>query len=134
MKKTLRVEASSLQTEIRKAQRAAKRGREVCGLLIHAGGFLRLVPVRNATNGLGGFEIVPSWCRISLRAKGVSAGKIVGTYHSHPASSAEPGPGDIAGTWDGAFMLILATWGERERLWQICGGRASPVGLIKQPA
>jgi len=134
MRKPVRVEVTELQAEIKRAERAAKRGKEICGFLINEGDFLRLLPVTNSTNRPGGFEIVPSWSRISLRAKAVAAGKIVGAYHSHPASPAEPGSEDIAGTWDGAFMLIIACWGERVRLWQVRDNKAFPIGLIKRPA
>ena len=130
MKKNFRFERSGLHVAVRQAKMTSKRGREVCSLLISEGNYVRLLPVRNATNRLGGFEIKPSWCRISLRANAASAGKIIGTYHSHPQSAAEPGPGDIDGIWDRAYMLIIADWGERARLWQMRDGKAFSVGLI----
>lgn len=132
MKKALRVEVNELHAEVKQALRAAKRGREVCGLLVRENGFLRLLPVKNTTKRLGSFEIVPNWSRISLQANRVAAGRVVGTYHSHPASPAEPRPGDIAGTWNRAFMLIIACWGERVRLWQVRGDIAHPINLIRR--
>ena len=129
MKKLFRIEQSGLQVAARQAKRASRLGREICGLLINCGNHIQLLPVHNPTNSLGSFEIKPSWFRICLRANAVSASKIVGTYHSHPASPAEPGLGDIAGTWDGAYMLIIADEGERARLWQIQDGKASSVRL-----
>lgn len=132
MKKLFRVEQSGLQVAVRQARIASHRGKEICGLLINEGSHIRLLPVRNATDRLGGFEVKPSWCRASLRANAVSAGKIIGMYHSHPQSSAEPGPGDIAGTWNGAYMLIIADWGERARLWQVRDDKAFSIGLVVQ--
>lgn len=92
------------------------------------------MPVRNSARRLGAFEMVPSWWRIALRSNAVAAGQVVGTYHSHPASPAEPGEGDIARTWDGALNLIFAPWGKRVRLWQVRGGCAYPIRLLKRPA
>lgn len=126
----LRIGVTELQAEVKRAQRAAKRGREICGILINENGHLGLLPVKNTASKCGAFKIIPSWCRISLRANAVEAGKIVGSYHSHPASSSEPGPGDIAGTYNGAYMLIIACYNAETHLWQVNNGKAFSVSLI----
>ena len=130
MRKTFRIDAAELQANVKQAQKAAKRGKEICGVLLNENDRLRLLPVRNAAGRCGAFEIMPSWCRIALRANSADAGKIIGTYHSHPASLAEPGPSDVAGTWNGALILIIDCCGASAKLWRVCGDRASQLWLI----
>ena len=117
---------------MKEARRAARRGREVCGLIVSTDNYhLDLLPVRNTSRQLGSFQITPEWWRIARRSGGFHERDVVGTYHSHPVWTAEPGESDIEGTWDNALMLILACnrWRNETRLWRVHGGEASPIPL-----
>jgi proteasome lid subunit RPN8/RPN11 len=132
MEQRLITDASLLHRHMKDARRVASRHREICGLLVSTDNYrLRLLPVRNTSKRLGSFEITPSWWRIARRSGGFHDRDVVGTYHSHPASPPEPGESDIAGTWEGALMLILNCnhWHYEARLWRVRGGAAHPVPL-----
>lgn len=125
-----RLDAPQLRVRIREAERAAKKGQEICGLLVLERDRLHLVPVKNATKELGRFEIWPNWWRVAMRAGSYEERSVVGTYHSHIPGSAEPGEGDIHGAWENQLMLIISAWWKETRLWRIRKGSALPVRLI----
>lgn len=55
--------------------------------------------------------------------------EVVGTFHSHPFSSAQPGRTDIKGADAGSLMLIFDCTIRDVRLWRIQNGRAYAVGF-----
>jgi proteasome lid subunit RPN8/RPN11 len=45
--------------------------------------------------------------------------RIVGTWHSHPVSTARPSPGDIAGAFEGDLMLLIDCVERDAKLWRV---------------
>jgi len=122
-----RILRKQLRRTLRDASAAARRERELCGLLVETGHFLTLVRVRNTSRRKGSFALRRGrWSQIERAARTIGAA-VVGTYHSHVASDARPGDGDIRGAYSGDFMLILDTVDRTARLWRIRKGRAYPV-------
>jgi proteasome lid subunit RPN8/RPN11 len=127
-----RILRSQLRSTLRDASSAARRERELCGLLVDTGHFLALVRVRNTTRRKSGFALDQErWSQIERAARTLGA-TVVGTWHSHVVSEARPGDGDVRGAYSGDLMLIFDTVGGIARLWRIRRGRAYPVkfGLI----
>lgn len=113
------------------ANRSGKMGREVCGLLVRVGNHLALVPVVNSATDLGSFELTPRRMDAAVMAGGFDWKQVAGTYHSHPASSAEPGPRDIAEAAPRSLMLIYSCSRGEAKLWRIRNGKADPVRFLK---
>jgi proteasome lid subunit RPN8/RPN11 len=105
---------------MRDASSAARRWREVCGLLVDTGYFLRLVPVMNGTRREGGFLIRRRDLLRVERAARTTGVRVVRAYHSHVVSQARPGDGDPQGGYRD-FMLILDAVDKTARLWRVRG-------------
>src|SRR5260221_2546818 len=123
---------------MKSAAHKAKQGMEICGLLIQRNSQLFLLPVKNSTTEMGSYEIWPRWEQYAFKSRAASnmaAAKreVVGTYHSHPLSPAEPGTGDILGTYPGAVMLIISCWDKNACLWRIRKGKATRLILCSRP-
>jgi proteasome lid subunit RPN8/RPN11 len=131
MSRKWRIERKQLHKFQSAAMCAAKRHREVCGLLVHFDGALCLVPVRNSSHEMGSFETTYRNRLISMRRHNYSSARIVGNYHSHPLSPPIPGRSDIDGSWDGALMLIGSAWDRSIRLWRIKRGRAISCVILR---
>jgi proteasome lid subunit RPN8/RPN11 len=101
--------------------------REVAGALVGRDGLIQLVPLRNVSRRRGSFALRKSDIQATARAARCLLGDVVGTFHSHIASDATPGPRDIREAGDGSLMLIYDTIGQEWRLWRIRGGRAYPI-------
>ena len=123
------IRAAELTAVTRTAVVAAKDLREVCGLLVQTGDVLTLVPTRNCSTEPGSFEIEHKDVdRVVLEAS--AAGRaVVGTFHSHVSSAAEPGDGDIAAAYS-ELMLIIDTCHQTARLWRIRSGCAQEESFI----
>ena len=118
------LEEKNVRTIWARARRLAKEHREVCGLLVDHGGLVTLVETRNKSERRGGFWIHPVDWRAIERAAALLGSRIVGTFHSHPASAPVPGTGDLRGAVHGHAMIIFdATMGDL-RTWRIRNGRA----------
>jgi proteasome lid subunit RPN8/RPN11 len=107
--------------------------RECCGLLV--GEDRRIVASLRATNladSPSRFLIDPKDhidARRTARAKGLD---VIGFYHSHPHSGADPSPTDIAeATYPDAVQLIVGWNGERAdvRLFKFVDGKVEEVSL-----
>ena len=122
-----RILRAQLHRALRDAAAAARSWREVGGLLVDTGYFLRLVPVRTTSRREWSFALHRGqWLRVERGAKAIGA-LVVGTYHSHVAGEARLGDRDIRGAYSGDLKLIFDTVGKRARLWRIRGGRAYAV-------
>jgi proteasome lid subunit RPN8/RPN11 len=107
-----------------RARRLAREHHEVCGLLVDHGGLVTLVETRNKSDRRGSFWIHPLDWRAIERAAALLGSRVVGTFHSHPASEPVPGTGDLRGAVHGHAMIIFdATMGDL-CAWRIRKGRA----------
>jgi proteasome lid subunit RPN8/RPN11 len=108
---------------------ARARQREVNGLLVLHGNVLGLVELRNMARRRGSFQLNRQDVKAARSAATLLGSQIVGTFHAHVASSADPGQTDIAGVEDGALMLIIDTITREARLWRIRGARTYRLKL-----
>jgi len=119
--------AQPLRRLVKQAVKTAEpAGREICGLLVDNGTLLELVPMKNKSKAPGSFQL--SWKKIKRaeRAARRLGHRVVGTFHSHPASPAVPGPSDLEYAC-GDLMLIIACWDPDAKLWVIRKGKAEEV-------
>ena len=111
---------------LREARRQAREtpGAEICGLIVHTGHHLSFVQVRNTSRRPGSFQL--SWpdVRRIVAASKILQQEVVGTFHSHPAYIASPGPSDIAQAADDSLMFIFDCIGNEGRLWHIKHSRS----------
>ena len=113
-----RIEKQQLRMFTDTADRLGAKGLEACGHIVLSGNHLLLVPVTNRTHEMGSFLITQRHSQIALAARGLNAGRIVGSYHSHPASLAVPGESDIAGSFETGLMLIWSCFYRELKLWR----------------
>ncbi len=106
---------------------ARSRQREIAGVLVERDRLLQLVELRNVSRARGSFEIRRKDIRVVDGAARRLGARVVGTYHSHVATEAHPGPRDIREATDGWLMLIYDTIGEEWRLWRIRNRRSYPL-------
>jgi desampylase len=103
----------------------AAGGREICGLLIGAGGAIaEALPIRNAAPDPGRrFALDPRDHLRASREARTRGYRILGCYHSHPGGDIRPSPADAEGAAEQSFhWLILA--GGRQALWTSRAGGA----------
>ncbi len=92
--------------------------REACGLLLGArtdAGHLitRVAPVPNIAPGADAFLLDPMAWRSEELAARTEGLEVLGVWHSHPSSNAEPSARDRAGAQEGWSHVIFAARGER---------------------
>lgn len=109
---------------LKEARRVAQDGTEVCGMIVDTGAHLSLVPVKNVSRRPGSFVLSAQDVRRIVRAAEVLGQNVVGTFHSHPAYFAKPGPSDIASAPDGSLLLILDCIGNEGALWRVKSERS----------
>jgi len=123
----VRLSARDVRSIVAGARRAARRLREVCGLLVDHGGLVRLVPTPNRSKEPCSFWIGrQDWRRVEKAAVTLGS-RVVGTFHSHVASHPAPGPGDIRGAIGGQIMIIIDSINGEIRAWRIRRRRAFPM-------
>jgi proteasome lid subunit RPN8/RPN11 len=115
------------------AHARAARPRECCGILLGSGDeIVEGVQARNLDDDPARFLIDPKdhiEARRSARARGV---QVVGFYHSHPHSSAEPSTSDAAEASyaDHLYLIVsLLPPSPRARLFAFDGCRFAEVRL-----
>ena len=119
-----------LQAVVERAVKVANRScREVCGLLISDGYFLRLVCVPNKAKGPLSFEMSLRRARKIKKAARLVNLRLVGAFHSHPISGSEPGDSDIENAQRGMLMLIIDCENQKTALWRIKKRKAVAVSL-----
>jgi desampylase len=117
------------------AHARSERPRECCGLLIGTGqAILEAVPVENvAADPFREYEISPAAHLAEIRRCREQGREIVGAYHSHPRSAAEPSPTDLAMAFAGFLFLIAGPIVEDApvdvRAWILQGEVFEPVTL-----
>jgi proteasome lid subunit RPN8/RPN11 len=125
-----RVSKHQLKTLRLKAIHSADAdGREICGLIIDNGSYLELLEVQNKVKRGGSFSFYVNEIRAVQKATILLHHEIVGTFHSHPYASAEPGKSDIEGTLDDALMLVFSCLDKNEVLWKIKDGKAKRLKI-----
>jgi proteasome lid subunit RPN8/RPN11 len=112
-----------------RARDEARDIREICGLLIDNGCFLQMKVTRNRSRRRGSFVLDQREIKKIRQASKTLGLKVVGTFHSHPISPAQPGRTDIEGAAAGSLMLIFDSIGKEVRLWRIQNGRAYAMGF-----
>jgi proteasome lid subunit RPN8/RPN11 len=118
-----RVQYSRILNEARRRALEAP-GAEICGLIVHTGYHLSFVSTRNVSRRQGSFQLSRPDVRRIVAAAKVLHQEIVGTFHSHPAATAFPGPSDIANAVDDSLMFIFDCVGRAGGLWKIKRGKA----------
>lgn len=109
----------------------AEAPRECCGLLIGRSAHVEeAAPTRNVDPHHARYRIDPAehirWNR-ALRHSGRA---VIGAYHSHPASPAEPSPSDIAEAHYPEFVYVIVSLVDAApalRAYRIMDGAASPL-------
>ena len=117
----------------------AEAPRECCGLLIGSNGRIdEVLPAGNcAGDPLRRYEIDPrTYIAAIIRCRGTSS-EVLGAYHSHPRSPAEPSPTDLAEAF-GDFLYVIAgpvTAGSTAtiRAFRFMDGNFRPVELVPDP-
>lgn len=135
-KKGCAIFAEPLKAMIKQAGKVAKPSlRELCGIIVSDGNCLHLVRTRNKVKRPCSFEITYREIRKVKRAARTMNYRLVGAFHSHPLSGAEPGDNDIKYAVDGTLMLIIECSSQEAKLWRIKKNKALPVPLhvIKSP-
>jgi len=100
----------------------AARPAEACGLLVGQGRrVLALAPSRNLADGMDAFELDTAMhLKLQRRLRG-SGRAVIGVWHSHPRTPAEPSPRDAAGAWDESLVWLI-TGADGTRAWQPAAG------------
>jgi proteasome lid subunit RPN8/RPN11 len=107
---------------------------ECCGLLIGVAGRIdESVATTNLAAGGSRFLIDPrEHIAINRRLRGASQ-EVIGAYHSHPHSPAEPSPTDIAEAYYGHFVHLIVSLADATspdvRGYRIHGSSVTPVIL-----
>ena len=112
---------------------AEARPRECCGLLVGVGGaILRAVRAGNLAPDPNRYLIDPADHVRAIREARAGGLDVVGFYHSHPHSAADPSPTDLAEGSDAESVYLIA--GVRDgredvRLFRLRRGIAEEVTL-----
>lgn len=119
---------------------------EACGLLVgrsfpNGAVVFRIETARNVDPGdrRRRFEVSPEdFFRIDRGARGAGL-EVVGVWHSHPESSAEPSTHDLAAAWGGLSYVIASLLepargvGSNVRSWRLRDGHLVEEDLVEQP-
>ncbi|MGD9902287.1 MAG: M67 family metallopeptidase [Vicinamibacterales bacterium] len=115
------------------AHAAADAPREACGLLIGAGSEVhRAVRARNVARGPARYRVAAEDHFAAIRAARSEGLDVVGGYHSHPATAAEPSATDRA-TAFADFVFVIATLVPHPHLraWAFADGNFTERPLVR---
>jgi proteasome lid subunit RPN8/RPN11 len=134
---SIRIDPGVLEAIEQHARAAAPQ--ECCGLLIARDGRIdEVVPVENqASDPVRRYEIAPrDYLDAIKRCRGTDA-IVIGAYHSHPESPAEPSQTDHATAFSD-FLYVIAGPAEPAaelavRAYRLKGGNFQPVRLVPHP-
>ncbi|MFP6866402.1 MAG: Mov34/MPN/PAD-1 family protein [Roseibacillus sp.] len=111
-------ESMRLRQEARRAQQ--KGNREVCGAILQrADGSLELCFADNESLHAHSYTLSSSSVRRMNRIAKLTDSTIIGSFHSHPSSGAQPGDGDLEGAGVLSLMLIHSVRTGETRLWKV---------------
>jgi proteasome lid subunit RPN8/RPN11 len=108
---------------------------ECCGLLVGTSQSIdEAVPTRNELAHRSRYQIDPR-AHIALNRRVRGTGRsVVGAYHSHPATPAEPSPRDLAEAQYPEFVWLIVSLEHQEPaygLFRIARGRATAVEFVR---
>jgi proteasome lid subunit RPN8/RPN11 len=116
------------------AHARAAAPRECCGLLVGTAGRIdNCVSTRNVDTNPSRFRVDPA-AHIALNRQLRGTGRaVIGVYHSHPASRAEPSPSDIDEAYYPDFVHVIVSLVDRSdasiRAYRIVSGQVHDVVL-----
>jgi len=107
--------------------------REACGLLIGTAATIhRAVRARNLARSSTRYEVAAADHFAALRAARAEGLDVVGAYHSHPLTAAEPSPTDRAAAFPGfVFVIAARTPGPHLRAWELVDGNFAERPLVR---
>lgn len=114
---------------------AAAAPEECCGLLL--GTRRAILDTRPATNAAASpvrqYRIDPQDHFAAIRDARKRGIRVVGAYHSHPASAAVPSATDAAEAFGDFLFVIVGLGGVRPDVtaWRWVEGNFTPVGLVR---
>ena len=114
---------------------AAAGDREACGLLFGREGrpprVLTAMPLPKHAPAPDRFHVPAEEVWRLARARAAAGERLLGVYHSHPASPAAPSQRDVDGAWGALLQLIVGATGSGYELacWSVDGASVSPVRL-----
>ena len=110
---------------------------ECCGLLVGRRGVLeRALRARNLQSSPTRYLIDPEDYFAAIRAARSEGRRVIGAYHSHPASAPAPSPSDIAEATGGPDFLyvIVSPKGARALAYCLKNGEANFLELVEAAA
>ncbi len=125
-----------LEKIVAHAREAAPR--ECCGLLVGTPGRIEEgVAMRNVDPSPSRFQVDPeAHIQLNRSLRGTGRG-VIGAYHSHPASGAEPSPTDIAEAHYPDFVHIIVSLEDPAhagvRAYRIGPAGVVPIGIVSAP-
>lgn len=110
---------------------AAAGGKEACGLLFGAAGWIRQASVAEniAAEPWHRFEIDPVHLFEAHRRSREGPERLIGCWHSHPNGRALPSRHDRAGVADMAWLWLIVAGG-RITAWRPMAGGFEPVAIV----
>jgi proteasome lid subunit RPN8/RPN11 len=115
------------------AHARAEAPNECCGLLTGRGNRVAsAIPTRNALASPTRFLVDPRDHFAALRRARSRAEAVIGAYHSHVASAAEPSKTDLEEATDSSLVHVIVSLAGAEpavRAFRLVGGRFCPVAL-----
>jgi proteasome lid subunit RPN8/RPN11 len=115
------------------AHAAEAAPREACGLLLGRGDVIhRALRARNVARSDSRYEVSPEDHFVALRAARADGLDVLGAYHSHPATPAEPSPTDRDAAFEG-FVFVIASRvpAPHLRAWELVGGNFAERPLVR---
>jgi proteasome lid subunit RPN8/RPN11 len=124
-----------LLDEIRSHARAAFPN-ECCGLLIGSALTIEaLFPTRNLEASPTSYLIDPAHHFAAIKTARASGRRVVGAYHSHPATPPVPSARDLAEASVPDFVYLIVSLAETDsddsvRAYRLAEGRATPLTIL----
>jgi proteasome lid subunit RPN8/RPN11 len=115
------------------AHAAEAAPREACGLLIgHGARVHRAVRARNLAAVDTRYEIAPEDHFAAVRTARRERLEVIGAYHSHPGSAAEPSATDRAAAFAGFLFVIASPIPQPHlRVWELLDGNFTERPLVR---
>lgn len=106
---------------------------EACGLLLgHALHVRRAVPTANLARSTTRYEVSPEEHFAAIRLARADDMFVIGAYHSHPNTGAEPSPTDRDAAFADFIFLIAAPLATPSlRAWRLVGGNFAECLLVR---
>lgn len=110
---------------------------ECCGLLVgRPGEIVRSVRATNLQASPTRYLIDPRDHLAAIHTARTEHQRVIGAYHSHPASAPVPSASDLAeAIWGSTFLYVIVSpaevTGDPVRAYRVKGGRAEAVELVR---